>query len=591
MSRELAALQLHTSFVTSIAKLDAATAPNSHGSLHCAARRRVFCELKPESERKRITGRSFAVAEITLHMCAMAACRRSARLAPLATQKVVTPTGGSKKVSLAKSLKVEPCTSPEEVCAQGLEIPTPPSSGSKRKLAFEKDRTVRSKSVRPIACRESEKITHSFRVVKQEVCEVDKDVKPLPVGLSSRRATRKAKVEATESADNVKKPVVRGRREKSKTDDNASLELKARPTVKKKIKKEKTDAAPLLNAKDESGSTAKVESGALVATGPSLALAAQATLELAVTSGSPYPDFARPYPEECREVRNRLSELHGMGSYARGKSCPSIDPIDSRDPPQVLALEYRSGEKATVDTAEILELSEIVEAESEDKGDVKAWTGSPSVRRTVLDSLVGTILSQNTTDNNSKRAFASLKQVFPTWEEVHAADPRKVEDAIRCGGLAETKAKRIVNILDTVLKERGSICLEYVRSMTVDQIKAELSRFKGVGPKTVACVLMFHLEQNEFPVDTHVFRLSKMLGWVPANADREKTYLHMNNRVPDDVKYDLHCLLVTHGKKCPRCAKGGRAQTAPDGPCPLINWSPKMALKNSEDLELLKGEE
>jgi len=82
-----------------------------------------------------------------------------------------------------------------------------------------------------------------------------------------------------------------------------------------------------------------------------------------------------------------------------------------------------------------------------------------------------------------------------------------------------------------------------------------------------------------------------MLGWVPANADREKTYLHMNSRVPDDVKYDLHCLLVTHGKKCPRCAKRGRAQTAPDGPCPLINWKPQMALESSGDLKLLKGEE
>lgn len=59
-----------------------------------------------------------------------------------------------------------------------------------------------------------------------------------------------------------------------------------------------------------------------------------AALEVAVAaSGSPYPDFARPYPEECREVRNRLAELHGFGVYARGNQCPSIDP------PQVSGLE------------------------------------------------------------------------------------------------------------------------------------------------------------------------------------------------------------------------------------------------------------
>lgn len=87
---------------------------------------------------------------------------------------------------------------------------------------------------------------------------------------------------------------------------------------------------------------------------------------------------------------------------------------------QVLALEYRSGKNIAVDTAETFELSEIEEPESEDRDCTKILTGSPSERRTVLDSLVGTILSQNTTDNNSKRAFASLKQAFPTWEEVRS---------------------------------------------------------------------------------------------------------------------------------------------------------------------------
>ncbi|CAK9206393.1 unnamed protein product [Sphagnum troendelagicum] len=252
----------------------------------------------------------------------------------------------------------------------------------------------------------------------------------------------------------------------------------------------------------------------------------------------PYPTFARPSVEECWEVRNRLHSLHGLGGeYVRPRSCPTIDPIAMRDPEEVK-------------------------------------------RHTVLDSLIGTILSQNTTDNNSRRAFASLKTAFPTWEEVQKADLNAVEDAIRCGGLAQIKAARIANILNTLLEERGSICLEYVRNMTSDQIKAELSRFKGVGPKTVACVLMFHLEHNEFPVDTHVHRLSKMLGWVPPNADREKAYLHLNKRVPNDIKFDLHCLLVTHGKRCPRCAKGGRAQTTPDGPCPLVNWSFKAVQEN-----------
>lgn len=215
------------------------------------------------------------MAGITVHMCAMAACRRSARLAPLAKEKVLTPTKVSKKVLLSKSVKVEPCASPQEVCARGLEVPTPPSSGSKRKLPFEIDRTLHSESVRPLSRRESEKITDSFRIVKQEVCEVDKDVKPPPLDLSSRRGTRKTKVEAAESTSDLKKPVARARREKSKTDENASHESKVRP---RKTKKEKTDAAVLLNVKEEGWSAEQVETGnkiALLATGPSLDLAAK----------------------------------------------------------------------------------------------------------------------------------------------------------------------------------------------------------------------------------------------------------------------------------------------------------------------------
>lgn len=106
--------------------------------------------------------------------------------------------------------------------------------------------------------------------------------------------------------------------------------------------------------------------------------------------------------------------------------------------------------------------------------------------------------------------------------------------------------------------------------METEAIKAELSRFKGVGPKTISCVLMFTLMRAEFPVDTHVWHIAKRLGWVPNSASREDTYLHLNQRVPDAIKYDLHVLLVGHGKVCRSCAKGGRTVHAaiPEA-CPL----------------------
>ncbi|KAF8399329.1 hypothetical protein HHK36_015194 [Tetracentron sinense] len=252
----------------------------------------------------------------------------------------------------------------------------------------------------------------------------------------------------------------------------------------------------------------------------------------------PYPAYPRPSPEECRIVRDDLMSLHGF--------------------PQEFA-KYR-----------IQRRKSHVESTSEENR-----------KESVLDGLVSILLSQNTTDLNSQRAFASLKSAFPIWEDVLAADSKCIENAIRCGGLAVTKASCIKNILSCLLEKKGKICLEYLRDMSANEIKAELCQFKGIGPKTVACLLMFHLQQDDFPVDTHVFRITKAIGWVPTAADREKAYLHLNKRMPNELKFELNCLFVTHGKLCHRCTnKGGGQQkrVSDDNRCPLSTYS--MASNN-----------
>ena len=183
------------------------------------------------------------------------------------------------------------------------------------------------------------------------------------------------------------------------------------------------------------------------------------------------------------------------------------------------------------------------------EGTVKNDEGSCGSRKLVLDALVGTILSQNTTDVNSHRAFAALKAKFPEWDTVRTADPSEIEDAIRPGGLAAIKTGRIQTILNTIYEERGKVCLEHLRDESNDDVKAALKRFKGVGAKTISCVLLFCLNRDDFPVDTHVWKIAVALGWVPKAADRDGTYEHLNLRVPDELKYELHVLLVEHGKQ------------------------------------------
>ena len=173
----------------------------------------------------------------------------------------------------------------------------------------------------------------------------------------------------------------------------------------------------------------------------------------------PFPGFSRPHQEECRSVTRVLMDLHG-------------DP--SRD----------------------------WQSEDEDRLQVEVE------RVSVLDSLVGTILSQNTTDKTSHKAYASLKRSFPTWESVRVGDPALVAESIRVGGLSEIKTRRIQSILNAVREERGECSLEHLRSQTSESVKEYLSKFKGVGPKTISCVLMFCLERPEFPVDVHVWKIA-----------------------------------------------------------------------------------
>jgi len=96
---------------------------------------------------------------------------------------------------------------------------------------------------------------------------------------------------------------------------------------------------------------------------------------------------------------------------------------------------------------------------------------------------------------------------------------------------------------------------------------------EGMGPKTISCVLLFALGKPDFPVDTHVLRISKQMGWIAQSFTREAAYDYLNQIVPDDCKLDLHCLLVTHGKQCNRCAARGKAQFPPSRTkqwtCPL----------------------
>jgi endonuclease-3 len=170
-------------------------------------------------------------------------------------------------------------------------------------------------------------------------------------------------------------------------------------------------------------------------------------------------------------------------------------------------------------------------------------------RRDLIGGLVGTILSQNTTDTNSHRAFLSLRERFPTWEQVEAADVRSIEAAIRSGGLARTKARRIKRILQHIRATRGTLGLGFLRSMSDDEIFEHLVALDGVGAKTAACVALFDLGRDVMPVDTHVHRVVGRLGVVGRPSSRDATFRALSGVVPPGESLSLHLNLVRLGRE------------------------------------------
>ena len=141
-----------------------------------------------------------------------------------------------------------------------------------------------------------------------------------------------------------------------------------------------------------------------------------------------------------------------------------------------------------------------------------------------LDEVVATVLSQHTSDINSGRAFARLKEIFPSWEQVADAPAEDLADAIRCGGIADQKARRIKQILAAIEEREGRISLDRLAELDDAAAAAYLESLPGVGPKTAACVLTFALGRAAFPVDTHVHRIAIRLGWIPAKTTADAAH-------------------------------------------------------------------
>ena len=168
-----------------------------------------------------------------------------------------------------------------------------------------------------------------------------------------------------------------------------------------------------------------------------------------------------------------------------------------------------------------------------------------------LGGLVATILSQHTSDINSDRAYRQLRATFPIWEQVRDAPTEQVVEAIRSGGLAQQKAQRIQQIL-RILTERlagAPLTLAALDALPLDDALAWLRELPGVGPKTASCVMLFSLGRPAFPVDTHVWRVTKRLGLIGQRVSAEGAHETLQGLIPPEWRHTMHVDLIRHGRQ------------------------------------------
>lgn len=165
-----------------------------------------------------------------------------------------------------------------------------------------------------------------------------------------------------------------------------------------------------------------------------------------------------------------------------------------------------------------------------------------------VDALIATILSQNTNDKNSYQAYNNLKNKYNSVKELADAPRSEIENVIRVAGLGRQKAASIKNFLTMLKRKNSRLNLNYIKKMSDNEILADLTSINGIGVKTASCVLLFSLDRNICPVDTHVHRTLNRIGLVKTKAP-ERTFEQIKSILPDGIAHQFHTNLIKLGRE------------------------------------------
>lgn len=229
-----------------------------------------------------------------------------------------------------------------------------------------------------------------------------------------------------------------------------------------------------------------------------------------------------------------------------------------------------SPQKRAADRRKRRRLADVALERLGERYDHPRWAGP---RVDAVSELVLTILSQNTADVNSFRAFTALRERYADWDAVLAAPTDELEEVIRPGGLAPTKSRRIQHVLAEVHDAtHGTWDLSFLGEWPLEKARDWLISLPGIGRKTAAIVLLFNFGRPQLPVDTHVHRVASRLGMLPPRTPLVRAHDLLEEVLEPDEMYPFHVELIRHGRDT--C----RAPRPICGLCPLTDVCAYYAL-------------
>lgn len=168
-----------------------------------------------------------------------------------------------------------------------------------------------------------------------------------------------------------------------------------------------------------------------------------------------------------------------------------------------------------------------------------------------MHELIGTILSHRTTHANEVTAYRTMRERFPTWEQVRDAPLPELIEAIQTANYPEVKAPYIQNLLTHLFQETGTANIDFLADMSTEDAMKWLTNLPGIGLKTSTLLLLFNFQKPVLPVDTHVHRVTQRVGLIGPKVSAEKAHALLLSYLPKEAKalFNFHKHFYWHGQR------------------------------------------